>query len=110
MAKQDLRKMKNQKQTVDKDAIKQAENIMGKDINISDKDMNNINQMADMAKKYEGKSEDELKRELFKMTEQGRKDGSLNNEMLDNFYRSMTPVMNREQRQKLESLMKMLKK
>lgn len=110
MAKQDLRKIKAKKNIVDKDAIGQAEKMLGKEINLSDNDMSNIDQMAEMAKQYEGKSEDELTRELLKVTEQGRQDGTFSNEMLETFYRSMSPMMNAEQQQKLNSIMKMIKK
>jgi DNA-binding transcriptional regulator YbjK len=108
MAKQDLRKMKEQKNVVDKEAISKAQNMLGKDI--TGNEMQNINQMADMAKQYEGKSETELTNELLKVTEQSRKDGTLNNEMLETFYRSMSPMMNAEQKSKLDGLMKMLKR
>lgn len=110
MAKQDLRKMKAKKNIVDKEAIGQAEKMLGKDINLSDNDMANINQMAELAKQYEGKSEDELTKQLLQATEQGRRDGTLSNEMLETFYRSVAPMMNAEQKGKLNSLMKMIKK
>lgn len=110
MAKQDLRKMKEQKNVIDRDVINKAQNMLGKEINVNDSDMQNVNQMAEMARQYEGKSEAELTNELLKVTEQGRKDGTLSNEMLDTFYRSVAPMMSAEQRGKLDGLMKMLKR
>lgn len=110
MAKQDLRRIKEQKKKPPEEAVKMAEKMMGKKVDLSDKEMGDVDRLTEVAKQYEGKSEGELMGELFKMADQGRKDGSFNNEMLDTFYRSMAPMMNGDQKKKLDSLMKQLKK
>ena len=109
MAKQDLRKMKEDKKVSNDDAVKMAEDMLGKKIDVSQKDMSDIEKITEQAKKYEGKSEEELTHELLRVAEQGKKDGSINNEMLETFYRSMAPMMSNDQKNKLDNLMKMLK-
>lgn len=110
MAKQDLRKMKESKKISNEEAVRMAEKMMGKKIDLSSKEMNDLDRIAETAKQYEGKSEEELTSELLKAAEQGRRDGSFSNEMLEQFYRTMAPMLSQEQKNKLDSLVKMLKK
>jgi hypothetical protein len=39
----------------------------------------------------------------------GKKDGSFSNEMLENFVKNVTPMMDAAQRKKLDSITKMIK-
>ncbi len=108
MVKQDLRKIKEQRKLSKDDAINNAESMLGRKVEQNDIKM--AENMFEAAKKYEGRSEDELKDELLRAAEQGRRDGTLNNDMLDTFYRSMSPMMSPEQKQRLDAMMKMLKR
>lgn len=62
------------------------------------------------AKRYQGKSESEIAAEIQKVAEQGRADGSLNMTQVESFAESLTPMLNRDQKKKLEEIMQMLKK
>ena len=62
------------------------------------------------AKKYQGKSESEIADEIKKVAAQGKADGSLDMNQVENFAESLTPMLNREQKKKLEEIMRMLKK
>ncbi len=64
---------------------------------------------TDYYNKYAGKSEDELKSTLFNMVNKGRKDGSFDNKQLENMAKQMGPMLDKQGRQKLNSIMNMLK-
>ncbi len=57
----------------------------------------------------ENKSEDELMGDLKTMIENGKQDGSFSKEMLDNFYNMAAPMMEGEQKGKLDNLINMIK-
>lgn len=62
------------------------------------------------AKKYQGKSEAEIADEIKRVAAQGKADGSLDMNRIENFAESLTPVLNREQKKKLDEIMSFLKK
>ena len=47
--------------------------------------------------------------DLEDMVSEGKKDGSFSDEMMETFINSVSPMMDKEQRKKLESISKMLK-
>lgn len=67
-------------------------------------------QLKGMAKKYEGKSESEILRDLSGAVEKGKRDGSLDDRKIDSIASQIAPMLNSQQRGKLEQLMKTLKK
>ena len=61
------------------------------------------------AKQLEGKSENQLMDELFKRVNEGKKNGTLSNSDLDYFAAQAAPMLNAEQRKKLQSLLAKMK-
>lgn len=70
--------------------------------------------VADMAKKmaaaFDGKGEGDLLRAIYKETEKGRKNGSLSDADLDNFYAALSPMLDGAKRKKLAFVISKLKK
>jgi hypothetical protein len=69
-----------------------------------------LEKLKGVAKKYEGKSESEIYRDLSQAVEKGKKDGTITNEKMSNIASQIAPMLNGEQRKKLEKLMSSLKK
>ena len=55
---------------------------------------------------YEGKSESELKDELARSIAQGKKDGSFNEESVNQFVKNVSPMLNDAQRKKMQEILK----
>ncbi len=68
-----------------------------------------LEQLKGMAKKYEGKSENDILRDLNDAVARGKKDGSMSNEKMESIAKTIAPMLNREQKNKLDKLMKSLK-
>lgn len=107
MPKKDLRQMKRTgfvKEKIHKAAkdIKTGE----KSKKIKNDDMKNI---EDTISQYENKDESELMNDLEDMVSEGKKDGSFSDEMLEAFMKNVSPMMDEEQRKKLEQISRMLK-
>ena len=70
--------------------------------------------VADMAKKmaaaFVGKGEGDLLRAIYKEAEKGRKNGSLSDADLDNFYAALSPMLDGAKRKKLAFVISKLKK
>ena len=86
---------------------KDAKNIKREDL--SGRDKQNYDNIREKAKQYEGKSEDQLLNELFKKVSEGKQSGTLSNADLDNFAGQVAPMLNAEQRKKLQQLLSMIK-
>ena len=69
-----------------------------------------FNKLKGMAKQYEGKSDAEILKDLSKAVEKGKKDGSLTNEKIDSIASTIAPMLNKEQKAKLQRLMSTIKK
>ncbi|MDR1094249.1 MAG: hypothetical protein LBL66_08900 [Clostridiales bacterium] len=67
-----------------------------------------FDRLKQTASKYEGKSESELMGELFKKVAQGKKDGTFNAAEVERFAAQLGPMLNAEQRARLQSLIKMI--
>jgi hypothetical protein len=113
MPKKDLRQMKQSRQGGKSTISKQDINDMAKKANIradiDNVDSQDIQSMQDTISKYENKSEGELMGDLEKVIEDGRKDGTFSNEMLDAFVKNVAPMMDASQRKKLDNITKMIK-
>lgn len=111
MAKKDLRQMKDTKlKGLTKEDIMEA----AKKANLKNEDIEkvsggDIKSVEDTVAKYENKSEDELMGDLGKMIQDGRKDGSFSDEMLESFIKNVAPMMDPAQRKKLDGLARMIK-
>lgn len=68
-----------------------------------------VKMAEDMYKKYQGKNENELVADILKTAAQNRKDGTLSDEAIDNFSQSISHMLNKEQRKKLDDIIKQLK-
>lgn len=98
----------NKNNRIDENEVKEkAKEMFDKDVNIND--AKGAMDAEDIIKQYEGKSEDELISELKNIASSGRQDGTFNNEMLEGFYKNVAPMMDSDQRSKLDSLIDMLK-
>ena len=63
-----------------------------------------------MAKQYEGKSDNEILKDLSQAVDKGKKDGTLTDEKINSIASTIAPMLNAEQRNKLNKLMQTIKK
>lgn len=66
--------------------------------------------MEDQVRQYSGMNEEQLMREMFKVAEQSRKDGTLNDETLDRFFSNAQSFLTPEQSERMKELITELKK
>ncbi len=95
----DLRSFKKERQPVSKE---ECDQVMKEHPEESE-------ELRSRIKKYEGKSESELMEELRRTTREGKKDGTLNDAQIDNFYEKAAPMMDGEMKKRLDMLIKMMK-
>lgn len=106
MVKKDLRKIKAQK-GLNKDELKKAAKEVNIDVDeIKDDDIKNY---EDAIKKYGDKSESELMSDLERMISDGRRDGTFSEDALNAFVKNVMPMMDVNQRKKLENITRMIK-
>ena len=65
--------------------------------------------MKNTAAKYRGRSEDELMRELKQTVQKDKAAGTLTDKKMENYQKKISPVLNEQQRKKLDKIMKELK-
>ncbi len=68
-----------------------------------------VNLAAAMAKAFNGKSEGQIWQTILEQAEQGKRNGTLTNADLDNFYNALAPLVDGFKRQKLKSIISKLK-
>lgn len=66
--------------------------------------------VQEIAKDYEGKTEEELMSDILKRAAAGKKDGSIDFNELDNMTKKVAPMLNPEQKERLNYIMNMIKK
>jgi len=108
MPKSSLRGYSKSGKLDEKEIKDKAKEMLGKDID--ERDISGAEEIEDIVKKYEGKSEDELFSELKDIATKGRKDGSFNDDILKEFYKNVAPMMDKEQKKKLDGIVDMLKR
>ncbi len=86
--------------------MKQLKNFSAKDCN---NDFTDNELLEGVVGKYKDKSEDELMAELSKAVENAKKDGSFDEESLENFAELVSPHLSEEQREKLCNLIAVIK-
>lgn len=69
--------------------------------------MNDI--LSAASKEFAGKNENDLMNELMGQVMQGRQDGSFTPEALQQFIRSVSPMLNGQQKQKLNDIVRRIK-
>ena len=65
--------------------------------------------MKNTAAKYKGRSEGELMRELKQTVQKDKAAGTLTDKKMENFEKKISPMLNEQQRKKLEEIIKELK-
>lgn len=68
-----------------------------------------VNMAAMLAKAFEGKSEAQIFQTIIAQAEQGKRDGTLTNADLDNFYNTLAPLLDGFKRQRLKGIISRLK-
>lgn len=68
-----------------------------------------VNLAAAMAKAFNGKSEGQIWQTILQQAEQGKRNGTLTNADLDNFYNALAPLVDGFKKQKLKSIISKLK-
>lgn len=68
-----------------------------------------VNMAAMLAKAFNGKSEGDILRTIIAQAEQGKRDGTLTNADLDNFYNALSPLVDGFKKQKLKQIIAKLK-
>lgn len=68
-----------------------------------------VNLAAEIARAFGGKSEGQIWQTILKQAEQGKRDGTLTNADLDNFYSAVAPLVDGFKRQKLRQIIAKLK-
>lgn len=68
-----------------------------------------VNMAATLAKAFQGKSESQIFQTIIAQAEQGKRDGTLTNEDLDNFYRALSPLLDGFKKKKLGQIIRRLK-
>lgn len=62
-----------------------------------------------IAKKFDGKSQNELLRAIYAEAERGKRNGTLTNEQIDEFANMLSPALDEKQRRILKKLVEKLK-
>jgi hypothetical protein len=107
MAKRDLRSFKKRNSGLTREDLKTA--ARKANIPIGDVPEEQIHSMEETISEYENKSESELMSDLERMIREGRKNGTFSDEMLDAFIKNVGPMLDGAQRQKLDSIVRMIK-
>lgn len=68
-----------------------------------------LNLAATLAKAFAGKSEGQILSAIIEQAEQGKRDGTLTNADIDNFYRAVAPMLDGFRRKKLQQVVTRLK-
>lgn len=68
-----------------------------------------VNMATTLAKAFSGKSEKDVWQTILAQAEQGKRDGTLTNADLDNFYNVLSPMLDGFKRQRLKSIIAKLK-
>ena len=71
---------------------------------------NLFNVVSRLARDYDGKSQTELIKAIYKEAEKGKKNGTLSNQDIDNFARTISPFLDEKQRNMMAKIVKELKK
>jgi len=82
------------------------------------KDFSNFNDFSgnveesvkQVEKEYSGKSEKDILSAIVARAEQGKRDGTLSDGDIDNFYNAVAPSLTAQQRKKLKKIVEELKK
>lgn len=68
-----------------------------------------VNMATMLAKAFDGKSEGQVMQTILAQAEQSKRDGTLTNADLDNFYKAVAPMLDGFKRQRLKGIIARLK-
>lgn len=83
--------------------VEQAKKTMNK------MDPSELEKTKKIINQYAGKDEEELKKQLLSMTQNGKQKGNLNDQQIDGMAQKLSPMLSAGQRKKLNGLIQMLK-
>ena len=75
----------------------------------NDKTLDGKEDLRDTAQKYAGKSEEEVLSEILRLAGENRRNGTLTESEIKDFERKVLPMLNEEQKARLERVLKMLR-
>lgn len=104
-----MRDIRSFKSSKEKESLTQEKAVEMLD-QFDEKTKSEADLIEESLRKYEGKTQRELMGELTRLAELERKKGVLNDAKLDDFARSVSPMLNQEQRRRLSGILKQLKK
>lgn len=70
---------------------------------------NNMDMMKSMYEEFASKDESELKEKLAELKQQGKMNGSLTNEKIDDMAKRIMPMLDKEKQEKLKGLINFMK-
>lgn len=68
-----------------------------------------VNMATMLARAFDGKSEGQILQTIIAQAEEGKRNGTLTNADLDNFYKALAPMLDGFKRQKLKNIISRLK-
>ncbi len=105
--KKDLRSFKpgRNRKMDQKELIEQA-----KKMGANDEQTRTALNLNEEIKKYEGKSEDAMMGDLLRMAKEQKQSGELNSNKIAEFRKNVWPMLNNDQKRKMQSMLDMLEK
>lgn len=82
----------------------------GQNINMNAVSKDAMEMIKGFAKQFHGKSESEMMAAIFAEAEKNRKNGTLSDGDIDNFYNAISPMLDEGKRKKLKTVTDKLKK
>ena len=76
----------------------------------SEQSENQTDNIRKTAEEYAKKSDSELLGEILKTASQGKQNGTLDKAQIENFVKRVSPMLNEEQRQRLNGVVEMIAK
>lgn len=80
------------------------------DIKLNKKQKKQVEKLKENLVDYKDKSSDEIYNEVRKMAKENKEKGTLDNQKLNSFANSVAPMLNNDQKQRLNDILKQLKK
>ena len=78
--------------------------------NSGDMPQNLIDMVSGLAKKFDGKNQNDLLSAIYQEAKKGKKQGTLTNSYIDNFAKTISPFLDDKKRAMLNRVIKELKK
>lgn len=92
------------------DYIREKRKGKGKSIKYNNAETPNFATPEEAVQAYSRLSQEDLMRELFRVANESREKGEVNNQSLDAFYANVSPMLTPEQRARMQQLLSELKR